>query len=421
MDRRSFVKAAPLAAALPLVTPSAWFGGIAPSVAAQLDALSTAAATLHDDAFWREVRTHFLLNPGVAHFNCGTLGAAPRVVLDAISAAMAEIEGNPSSNIFGPVGARLNGVYEQAAAFLGSGPGETVVTRNTTEGMNMVADGIDFEPGDEVLTTTHEHHGGLVGWEQAERRRGVRIVKVPIPAPARDQDQIVSLLAAAVTDRTRVVSVSHVCTITGIVMPLARIAAEITGPRGILLVCDAAQAPGMLRIDVKALGVDTYASSSHKWMLAAKGSGLLYIRKEVQDRVRPTFLSTGYAPYTAATGTRNVAQIIGHGVAMEFHERIGRDRVEARCLELRNLLRSGLAGLPGHHFLTGEAPELASGIVSIGLDRAKVGDVAAALGAQDLVVKVMPIAEYNGLRFSTHVFNSEREVERLLAALRELV
>lgn len=421
MDRRTFVKAAPLAAALPLVNTSAWLKDIAPSVARQLDTLSTAAATLPDDAFWREVRREFTLNPGIAHFNCGTLGATPRVVLDAISAAMREIEGNPSPNVFGPVGARMEDVRKKAAAFLGASPDETAITRNTTEGMNMVADGIDFEPGDEVLTTTHEHHGGLVGWEAAERRRGVRIVKVPIPAPARDQDQIVALLQAAVTDRTRVVSVSHICTITGIVMPLGRIAQEITRPRGILLACDGAQAPGMLEIDVKALGVDTYASSSHKWMLAAKGSGLFFVRKEVQDRVRPTFLSQGFAPYTAATGTRNVAQIIGHGVAMEFHERIGRARIAARCLELRNLMREGLATLDGVRFLTSDAPELASGIVSISLDRAKAGDVAAALSAQDLVVKVIPIAETNGLRFSTHIFNSEIEVERLVGALRKLV
>ena len=95
-----------------------------------------------------------------------------------------------------------------------------------------------------------------------------------------------------------------------------------------MLVCDGAQAPGMLNVDVKSLGVDTYASSSHKWMLAPKGSGLLYIRKEVQDRVQPLCVSTGYQAYTSASGTRNVAGILGHGLAMDLHNAIGRDRIE---------------------------------------------------------------------------------------------
>ncbi|MFT5141802.1 MAG: selenocysteine lyase/cysteine desulfurase [Rhodothermales bacterium] len=427
MDRRAFLTRAPAAAALglaPGLVPHnetlRLLGQVDPSVTRRLDALGQASRTLPDDEFWKAVRTEFMLNPGVAHFNCATLGATPHVILDAIAAAMREIEGSPAVNVFGPVGARMVEVKRQAAAFLGSKPDETVLTRNTTEGMNMVAEGIDFQPGDEVLTTTHEHHGGLVGWEHAEKYRGIRIIKVPIPAPARDAGQIVQAIRDGITDRTRVISVSHVCTITGIRMPLAQIAA-LARPRGILLVCDGAQAPGMLEIDVKALGVDTYASSSHKWMLASKGTGLLYIRKEIQERVHPIFLFSGYSPYTASSGTRNVAQILGHGVAMAFHQRIGVAKVEQRCLSLAALLRDQLAALEGLHFLTSSDPELASGIVSVGLDRARNGEVATALRSQDIIVKVIPIPDYNGLRFSTHIYNSERDVERLVTALQKLL
>ena len=162
-----------------------------------------------------------------------------------------------------------------------------------------------------------------------------------MPAPVKDKGQILELVAKHITPRTRVCSFSHVETITGLRMPLAEIAA-LTRPREIFLVCDGAQAPGMLQVDVKALGVDAYASSSHKWMLAPKGSGLLYIRKEVQDRIQPLVLSTGYQAYTSASGTRNVCQILGHGLAMDFHNAIGRDRVEARCRALSDHLRRRL-------------------------------------------------------------------------------
>jgi len=139
------------------------------SVAERLQDLGDRSLALDDDDFWKSVRTEFLFNPGVSHLNCGTLGATPRVVLDAISSVLYEIEGNPAANVFGPVGARMNEVQRKAEAFLGADEGEIALTRNTTEGMNMVADGIDLKPGDEILMTNHEHHGGFVGWEQAER------------------------------------------------------------------------------------------------------------------------------------------------------------------------------------------------------------------------------------------------------------
>lgn len=376
------------------------------------------AAAPDDEAFWRRVRTEFLLNPGVAHLNCGTLGATPRPVLDAVTAALYAVEGNPSVNVFGPVGAQMEDVRARAAAFLGAALDEVVLTRNTTEGMNLVATGLDLQPGDEILTTNHEHPGGRVCWDHLVERRGVRIVEVPMPAPARDAAEIVQRMGDHLTARTRVCSVSHVCTITGLQMPLAALA-ERMRPRGVLLVCDGAQAPGMLSVDVKALGVDTYASSSHKWMLAPKGSGLLYVRKEVQDRIRPVFLHAGYRAYTASSGTRNVPQILGHGAALAFHETIGRDRVEQRCRALNRLLRDRLDRLPALQRLTPAEEELASGIVSYRLLEGTNREVAQALAARDLVVKVIPKPELNGLRFSTHIFNSESDVHRLADALAE--
>jgi len=241
-----------------------------------------------------------------------------------------------------------------------------------------------------------------------------------MPVPVRDTDQILSLVRDHITDRTRVCSFSHVSTITGLQMPLAAISA-ITRPRGILLVADGAQAPGMLSVDVKALGVDTYASSSHKWMLASKGSGLLYIRKEVQDRVRPTFLSYGFAPYTASSGTRNVAQILGHGVAMDFHNHIGKEKVESRCRKLNIMLRDRLIRLKGLSIITPASADLATGIVSVSLDSARNGAVATALKHEGIIVKVIPMPAYNGLRFSTHIYNSEADLDRLTTRLAALL
>lgn len=409
MRRRSFVRG--VAAGVPsllLLGAAAprdnTFGGLRDELKSARD----------EAALWSRVRQEFLLNPGLVHLNAGTLGATPRRVLEAMSGWMYELEGDPASNVFGPLGHRMEDVRARAAEFLGAQLEEVALTENTTSGMNAVAEGISetLKPGDEILTTTHEHPGGAVCWEYLAKHRGVKIVQIPMPAPVKDKAQILQLVSDHITPRTRVCSFSHVETITGLCMPLAEISA-LTRPREILLVCDGAQAPGMLQIDVKALGVDTYASSSHKWMLAPKGSGLLYIRKEVQPRVQPMTLSTGYHSYTAASGTRNVCQILGHGLAMDFHNALGRERVEARCKALSNHLRRRLREISALTLLTPNQDELSSGIVSFGMRSGKNHEVYERLHAEhNIAIKVVPKPEYNALRFSTHVYNREEDLDR---------
>lgn len=423
MKRRTFVKGTAAGLAASLAGAGTGAGGGAGPVTSLGECFAALAADLAGsvDEFsrWRRVRKEFLLQPNLVHLNTGTLGATPRRVLAAVAAWMSEIEGDPVSTVFGPLGHRMEDVRARAARFLGAGLDEVALTENTTAGMNAVAQGLAglLRPGDEILTTNHEHPGGSVCWEYLAKHHGVKLVPIAMPAPVRDAGQILQLVRDHLTPRTRVCSFSHVETITGLRMPLAAIA-EITRPRGIFLVCDGAQAPGMLKIDVKALGVDTYASSSHKWMLAPKGSGLLYVRKEVQDRIRPMVLSTGFQAYTSASGTRNVSQILGHGLAMEFHEAIGRDRVEARCLALAAALRRRLCGISQLRPLTPDAESLASGIVSFGITTLKNEEVYKRLyDEHDILVKVVPKAEYNALRFSTHVYNREEDIERTAEVL----
>ncbi|MBR46894.1 MAG: hypothetical protein CMM31_10540, partial [Rhodospirillaceae bacterium] len=328
--------------------------------------------TADDAALWRRVRKEFALNPGLVHFNCGSIGAMPRVVIDAVCGQVRRYEANPYDGAFDNAVA----VRKKAADFLGAAIDEVALTRNTTEGMDCVATGLHLKEGDEVLTTNHEHGGGMICWQYLVKHHDVRMRYLKLPKIVKDTAQILELVEQNITERTRACSFSHVDTITGMQMPLAAISA-LTRPKGILLICDGAQGPGMLDVDVKALGVDTYASSSHKWMLAPRGSGLLYIRKEVQDRVQPVMFhqvsgeGQDYNAYGASSGTRNMANIHGHGVAMDFHNAIGRARIEGRCRALSRLVRERLRAIPALTLLTPEQEELSSAIVSFALDPAR--------------------------------------------------
>lgn len=393
-----------------------------PETRKQLGALAADLRRGQDDtAFWRRVRSEFLLNPGYIHLNCGTIGLTPRVVVDAVTGFLWEIEGQPQAHVFGGDSRqRREQVREAAAEFLGAKLGETALTGNTTEGMNAVALSLSLNPGDQIVTTNHEHPGGSVCWEHLAERDGVEIVKIAMPAPVRDRTQILELVERHLTPRTKVCSFSHICTVTGLVMPLAEIS-QLTRPRGILLVADGAQAPGMLNVNVKDLGVDTYASSSHKWMLSPKGCGLLFIREEVQDRVNPLMLRSGYDVYTASYGTRNVPTILGHGVAMDFHNTIGRDRIEGRCRTLRRRLRERLSEVPTLHMLSPEDESMVGGILTVSLERGSHHEVRTRMLEDHQIILKTGRADYNAIRFSTHIFNSENDIDRAVDCFGRLV
>jgi selenocysteine lyase/cysteine desulfurase len=427
VKRRGFLKSlAAGAGALPFLPE------VAEGFRDRLSRLSADVESASGAALWRRVRKEFQFHPGLIHLNCGSLGATPRVVTDAVSSGLYDLEGNPAVKTFRWGGEAMEVVRTQAAEFIGADAEEVAITRNTTEAMNAVATGIDLEPGDEVLTTNHEHGGGMVCWQYLRKYRGIEIKYIEMPKPVRTKQEIVNLVREHLTPRTKVCSFSHIETINGVIMPLAEIAA-LTRPKGILLVCDGAQAPGMMPVDVKALGVDTYAYSGHKWLLAPKGTGLLYIRKEVQDRVHPTFLFSGYKSYTASSGTRGIPRILGYGMTMDFHSAIGRERITARCRQLNAYLRSQLDELPSLQCLTSADPELSCALMSYGLDQGKAADVVRRLREEHQVIlkpaqstyafceEELPRKSYNAIRFSTHIFNDEADIDRGVGILRKVL
>ena len=430
MERRTFFKGL-LASGLvlPMLSKSTQAGS------EQIDRLTTDLGDLDpgDAAFWQRVRSEFQMADGVIHMNNGSIGASPRVVTDTILQSLAKLEADPFHNTWGGLGGQMETVRQLAADFIGADLGEVALVRNCTEGMNNVATGLDLAPGDEILTTNHEHGGGMVCWQYLRKYRGVKVNYLKMPNPVRDKAQLLEVIEQHLTPRTRVCSFMHVDTITGLQMPMADIAA-LTRPRDILLVCDAAQTPGMLDIDVQKLGVDAFASSSHKWLLAPKGTGLLYVRKDVQDRIHPLSTMYGYNAYSASGGTRNVAGILGHGATLDFHNAIGKPRIEARCRQLSQRVREHLRQMPRLTLLTPDQQELSSGIVSFSVDGLKNSDIYERLWDEHgIAAKVAQgtyaftevqgqLGEnYNALRFSTHIYNDESQVDRLAEALKDIL
>jgi selenocysteine lyase/cysteine desulfurase len=377
---------------------------------------------------WKIVRDQFLLEPGYAYLNTGGLGPSPGPVIAAFHEAWLDLERRCESGH----GTRAD-VRAHACEFLGCAEDELAFTRNATEGMNLVARGLKLREGDEIVMTTHEHPGGAMPWFAVREETPVRIRTIE---PGSGGDDTLERLRGALTARTRVVMVSDINCTTGLVMPVREIA-DLCRQRGIICVIDGAQAVGQIPVDLRSLGCDFYVASGHKWLLGPKGTGVLYARDEMLDRWKPPYvgaysdsrfdLGAGVferlSPASASEyGTRNAPLVLGLSAAFDFLSTMGMETVAARGAHLARRLREGLSALDGVEVLT--PADAGAAILTFRLPAAG-GDPWEWVNRlrRDHGFRLRPVgeAQLDAVRASTHVFNSEEEVDRLISVVRGLL
>jgi selenocysteine lyase/cysteine desulfurase len=361
----------------------------------------------------------FAFAPGLIYLQTGSLGPTPRPVMERTIAAWKELELDPVYYGYVEHEHAMDGVRAKAAAFLGCKTEELVLTNCTTEGMNWVAQGLTLAPGDRVLTTDQEHPGGRVCWDYVVRRYGVALDILTIPPGENDAQAIIDGMAKRITPRTRVLSFSHLLSSTGLRMPVAELSA-LARSRGCIAVVDGAQAVGGIAVDVKALGCHVYATSGHKWLLAPKGTGLLYLSEELGKTVDPISLQDGRAAYSASSGVTSIPSVLGLGAAIDYVSAIGMSQIETHNLALRNRLFAGLQSVPKLRVVSSAAGRLASPLLTYTLPDATESGAFRQLmrDKHNIELKVVPKNWLNGNRVSTHLFNTEQHVDALVAALK---
>jgi isopenicillin-N epimerase len=368
---------------------------------------------------WQAVRNAFLLPDDRIYLNVATLGVQPRVVVDAV------VEHTRRVAMSYPPAAAWDDVRAAAGALMNGDPAGFAFPRNTTEAMNFVANGLDLGAGDEVVTTLHEHIGGLCCWQLLAARRGVRLLQVPLPAPAAAPESLLQPIIDAVTPATRVISVSHVLFTNGTIMPVERLAA-FCRERGIIFVVDGAHPPGMMRVDLHAIGADFYASSPHKWLCAPQGTGLLYMAEPWRTRLWPTLASGGWDDLSLGAhrfnhmGSLDESRIAGLVAALAFHEVVGADRVHARVRQLRRHLLQQLAGMPRVRIMSPSRDDMAAGMVAFTVDGVPSLELQRRL-AERANVRVRVVSEYGlgWMRLAPHIWNLEAELDRVAELVAE--
>jgi isopenicillin-N epimerase len=378
----------------------------------QLDALSDELRTAQE--IWDSVRAAYLIPADRIYLNVGTLGPQPRVVVDAV------IEHTRRVAMTVPPGVNWTELKAACAAHLGGDADGYVFPRNTTEAMNFVANGLELAAGDEVLTTMHEHIGGLCCWQLIAKRRGVALRQLELPVPATSAEELVAVFRRAITPRTRVISVSHVLFTNGTIMPVREISA-LCRERNIVCVVDGAHPPGMIRVDVAATGADFYASSPHKWLCAPQGTGLLWMRQEWRTKLWPTLASGDWDNVSLGAqrfnhlGSFDESRMAGLLAALRFQQTIGLDRIEARVRQLDALLLEQLSALPRVRIMSPRSPALGVGLIAFTVDGVPALELQQKLAAA-ANIRTRVIGEYNygWMRLSPHIYNTVGEIERVV-------
>jgi len=328
-------------------------------------------------------------------------------------------------------------------SIIGCDADEIVFTRGTGEALAMVASGLDLNPGDEILTTNREHPATISPWLLLARRRGIVVKEIDLPAPLNGPEDALGLFAGAVTDRTRVLLFSHVQYADGTLMPVQELC-QFARSRNLISVVDGAQALGMLDFQLRDLGCDFYGTSFHKWLGGSNGTGMLYVRRDMLDRIWPTLprgidssppvitptQANGHVGAPAALHKLgNIvplswAPLRGAEVALDFHKQVLRSRIEARIREITIYARLRLQQLPGVELLTPNRPGLWGGILSFHVPGRQAPDITLGLVrghrvfARDLQ---WPGKSEGAVRVCLHAFNTHDEVDRLFAGLQQVL
>ena len=423
VDRRgflsSFAGAAGLAAGLGL--RGELFAQLA-QAPAQLPAKSLYDS--NEEAYWTEMRKQFIIPPDEVYLNNGTVGSSPAPVLRAIFDGYNETEQmaqkDPEDYPIWGYGA-WNEFRDPLAEFVGCKRDEIALVRNATEANSYIANGVDLKAGDEVLMTDQEHPGGEHPWDLRAKRYGIVLKKLPLPKPVPNAAAVLNIFNDAITPRTRVIFFSHITTVTGVVLPAKELCA-LARSKGILSAVDGAHVVGMMPLSLHDLGCDMYSSSPHKWLFATKGSGFLYVRDEVIDRIWSTVTTEGWddtkirAERFQRFGSSNVPALWGLRASIKLANDIGMDRIEKRHRKMADYILAEMVKR-GAESWTSPDPALRCAIATVNVPGLKRMDLENWLW-QTKKIRIRG-GEPSKLRLSTPYYLPKKDIDRYLAGFDE--
>ena len=400
-----------------------------------------------DDSAWAPLARHWNIRPDTTYLNHGSFGPPPAAVREARRHWIETFEQQPMDAFVRQLEPAWIAARDKLAAFVGTGGANLIFVENATVGMNIVADSFPLAAGDEVLLTDHEYGAVQRIWQRACTKAGANAKMVELPIPFRTVEETVAAIFAAVSNRTRLVVVSHITSPTAVILPVRQICDEARR-RGIPVAIDGPHAIAQVPLAIDSLGCDFYAASCHKWLSAPFGSGFLFVAPQHQSLVRPPVLSWGRIPPTRIeswsdefvwAGTRDNSAYLAIPAAIEFLEGIGLESFRSRTHWLAQYARSKLMELTGLPPIVPDEAAWYGSMAHVPLPKV-VGTLRVPPASQsddgcpvsnplqhtiwrELGIEV-PIVEFRGTRYirvSCHLYNNSQQIDRLVSGLGKLL
>ena len=418
MNKREFLKNASLAAVgLPFIRAS----------------FSTSLNTLKhlspnqiatEENFWLQVRKDYSLKPDYINLESGYYNIIPNPTLNHMidHARMVNYEGSYYMRTV--QWDQKNAMAAKLAKVVGTSAKNLIITRNTTESLDMVIKGMKWKKGDEAVYAKQDYGAMKMMFEQVSRRYGTKNIIVSVPNHPTSDEEIIDLYQNAITSKTKLLMVCHMVNITGQILPIKKIC-QMAHKKGVQVMVDGAHCVGHFQFKIDDLECDYYGSSLHKWLAVPLGTGMLYVRDKHIDNLWPVFAEHHREPGDIArlnhVGTHPVYHDLSIENAIEYYAMLGAERKEARLRYLQEYWSSKVRTHPNIVVNTPKESFRACGIANVGLKNLKPHELAKQLMDRYQIFTVaIDYANVQGCRISPNVFTTTQELDVFVKALQEL-
>ena len=418
MDKRTFLKQAGMAGIggmLSMESLAKLFGSVS-------DVSSTALA--EDEEFWATIRKGYRLKPDFINLENGYYNFIPQQVLEKYIEHAREVNYHGSYYMRNHKVKDNKAMAAKLAELAGCSPEELVITRNATESLDLIIGGLEWKPGDEAIYAEQDYGAMRNMFKLVAKRYGVVNKVVSVPNHPESDEEIVDLYASAITEKTRLLMVSHMINITGQILPVRKIC-DMAHQKGVEVMVDGAHAFGHFTFQIPDLHCDYYGSSLHKWLSVPLGSGMLYVNKDSIENVWP-LLASGIEDQDDIHRLNHIGTYPAHTIlaiddAIEFYRMIGSERKEARLRYIQNYWTSKVRDLPHIILNTPADPGRSCAIANVGIKGIKPRELADKL-FENYNIYTAPVdgSGVHGCRITPNVYTSTSELDVLVRALNEL-
>lgn len=412
MNKRSFLK---YLAALGLGSPL---------LSGKAEAFNWNNMDWSSEDIWAQIRAGYKLKPDYINLENGYYCFLPEEILEKYLKHVREV------NYQGSYYMRTVKVEDKAksaakvAELVGADPEEVVLTRNTTESLDLIIQGFPWKPGDEAIYSNQDYGSMQTMFELTSKRQGIKTVRIDIPLHPESDEEIVEVYRKAITPRTKLMMVPHIVNITGHILPVRKIA-DMAHSYGVEVMLDGAHAVGHFTFDMHELDCDYYGSSLHKWLSVPLGCGMLYVKKEkigkLEPMIAPFNLELKTLEYLNNTGTHPAATDLAVLDAVDFQGKIGAKRKEDRLRYIQRYWSDQVRDVPGIQVNTPIDPERSCAIANVGIEKMSPAEMAKTLMDKYQIFTVaIDGAGVRGCRISPNIYTSTEELDRFVAALKEM-